>query len=137
MPAVRALPTNSSRREMAAQGGKRQPCAVAGQFCSGSMTSPTVASSFCAAKAAESSASPRRRSTARSAGLLGARGYRRTGASRPATRPRRFDVALRRGLASKAGGPLCKPAADRVDTYLGELIEHPARLGLDQVQSLT
>jgi hypothetical protein len=47
-----------------------------------------------------------------------------------------MDVALCRGLVSKAGGPLCEPAADWVDTYLGELIEHADLLGLDQVQSL-
>jgi hypothetical protein len=46
-------------------------------------------------------------------------------------------AALRRGLVSKAGGLLCKTAADWVDAYLGELIEHAALLGLDQVQSLT
>jgi hypothetical protein len=48
-----------------------------------------------------------------------------------------IDVALRRGLVSKAGGPLNEPAARWVDAYLGELIEHAALLGLDQVQSLT
>ena len=48
-----------------------------------------------------------------------------------------MEVALRRGLASKAGGPLREPAAGWVDGYLGELIEHAALLGLDQVQSLT
>jgi hypothetical protein len=48
-----------------------------------------------------------------------------------------MDVALRRGLVSKAGGPLCELAADWVDAYLGELIEHAAMLGLDQVQALT
>ena len=48
-----------------------------------------------------------------------------------------MDLALRRGLISKAGGPLCEPAAGWVDAYLGELIEHAALLGLDQVQSLT
>ena len=58
--------------------------------------------------------------------------------SQPTRNPvQETDVALRRGLASKAGGPLCKPAADWVDAYLGELIEHAAQLGLDQVQSLT
>jgi hypothetical protein len=48
-----------------------------------------------------------------------------------------MDLALRRGLISKAGGPLCEPAAGWVDAYLGELIEHAAQLGLDQVQSFT
>jgi hypothetical protein len=48
-----------------------------------------------------------------------------------------MDVALRRGLANKAGGPLCEPAAGWVEAYLGEIIEHAALLGLDQVQSLT
>ena len=48
-----------------------------------------------------------------------------------------MDIALRRGLVSKAGGPLCEPAAGWVDAYLGELIDHAALLGLDQVQSLT
>ena len=48
-----------------------------------------------------------------------------------------MDVALRRGLVSKAGGPLCEPAAGWIDAYLGELIDHAALLGLDQVQSLT
>ncbi len=48
-----------------------------------------------------------------------------------------MDAALRRGLVSKAGGPLCEPAAGWIDTYLGELMEHAALLGLDQVQSLT
>jgi hypothetical protein len=47
------------------------------------------------------------------------------------------EVALRRGLASKAGGPLCEPAAEWIGAYLGELIEHATLLGLDQVQSLT
>jgi hypothetical protein len=46
-----------------------------------------------------------------------------------------IDLALRRGLISKAGGPLCEPAAGWVDAYLGELVEHAALLGLDQVQS--
>jgi hypothetical protein len=58
--------------------------------------------------------------------------------SQPSRNPaEEMDVALRRGLASKAGGPLCEPAAGWVDAYLGELIEHAALLGLDQVQSLT
>jgi hypothetical protein len=48
-----------------------------------------------------------------------------------------MEVALRRGLASKAGGPLCEPAADWINAYLAELIEHATLLGLDQVQSLT
>jgi hypothetical protein len=48
-----------------------------------------------------------------------------------------IDVALRRGLVSKAGGPLCEPAAGWIAAYVGELIEHAARLGLDQVQALT
>lgn len=48
-----------------------------------------------------------------------------------------MDVALRRGLANKAGGPLCEPAAGWVDAYLGELVEYAALLGLHQVQSLT
>ncbi len=48
-----------------------------------------------------------------------------------------MDVALRRGLFSKAGGPLCEPATGWIDAYLGELIEHATELGLDQVQSLT
>jgi hypothetical protein len=48
-----------------------------------------------------------------------------------------MDDALRRGLVKKAGGPLCEPAAGWVDAYLGELIEHTAMLGLNQVQSLT
>jgi hypothetical protein len=48
-----------------------------------------------------------------------------------------MDIALRRGLVNKAGGPLCEPAAGWVDAYLGELIDHAALLGLDQVQSLT
>jgi hypothetical protein len=48
-----------------------------------------------------------------------------------------MDVALRRNLVSKAGGPLCEPAAGWIDAYLGELTEHAALLGLDQVQSLT
>jgi hypothetical protein len=48
-----------------------------------------------------------------------------------------MDIALRRGLIGKAGGPLCEPAAGWVGAYLGELIEHAALLGLDQVQSLT
>jgi hypothetical protein len=46
-------------------------------------------------------------------------------------------VALRRGLASKSGGPLCEPAGSWIDDYLTELTEHAALLGLDQVQSLT
>jgi hypothetical protein len=46
-------------------------------------------------------------------------------------------LALRRGLVNKAGGPLCQPAASWVDAYLGDLAEHAALLGLDQVQSLT
>jgi hypothetical protein len=48
-----------------------------------------------------------------------------------------LEVALRSGLVTKAGGPLCEPAAGWVDAYLGELINHAALLGLDQVQSLT
>jgi hypothetical protein len=48
-----------------------------------------------------------------------------------------MDIALRRGLVRKAGGPLCEPAAGWVDAYLSELIEHATLLGLDQVQSLT
>jgi hypothetical protein len=58
--------------------------------------------------------------------------------SQPSGNPaEEIDVALRRGLASKAGGRLCEPAAGWVDAYLCELIEHAALLGLDQVQSLT
>ena len=48
-----------------------------------------------------------------------------------------MDHALRRGLIRKAGGPLCEPAAGWIEAYLGELIEHAALLGLNQVQSLT
>jgi hypothetical protein len=48
-----------------------------------------------------------------------------------------MHAALRRGLASKSGGPLCEPAAGWIDAYLTELTEHAALLGLDQVQSLT
>jgi hypothetical protein len=48
-----------------------------------------------------------------------------------------MDIALRRGLANKAGGLLCEPATAWVEAYLSELIEHAALLGLNQVQSLT
>jgi hypothetical protein len=48
-----------------------------------------------------------------------------------------LEVALRSGLVTKAGGPLCEPATGWVDAYLGELINHAALLGLNQVQSLT
>jgi hypothetical protein len=48
-----------------------------------------------------------------------------------------LDVALRRGLVRKAGGPLCGSASGWVDAYVAELAEHAAFLGLNQVQSLT
>jgi hypothetical protein len=37
-----------------------------------------------------------------------------------------MNVAVRRGLVTQAGGPLCEPAAGGIDAYLDELIEHAA-----------